>query len=84
MKRQITLNFDCRPFGLADTFVFRKGQKIMLDCDSQGTPLIKYWRDRARDAVNDNCITFEKMESDEPEIEAPKKAKPKPKTGQSK
>lgn len=56
----------------------------MLDCDSQGTPLIKYWRDRARDAVNDNCITFEKMESDEPEIEAPKKAKPKPKTGQSK
>ena len=37
---------------------FIKGAIIALECDKKsGSPKIKFWRDRLRDAKKDGCIT---------------------------
>lgn len=39
---------------------YKKGQKINIDVDKNGIPLVRFWRNRFKDASIDKCISFEK------------------------
>jgi len=39
---------------------YKKGQKINIDVDKNGTPLVRFWRNRFKDMGIDNCISFGK------------------------
>lgn len=59
---QIKLNQNLStPFGK-----LKQGEVINIETDSDGVPLIKFWRNRVKDSVIDNCISIieEKTDSD--------------------
>lgn len=36
----------------------KKDTAISIDVDKNGTPIVRYWRDRIKDAKIDNCVEF--------------------------
>jgi len=35
---------------------FKKDQTVTVDADAEGTPLLKFWRDRLHDSKVDGCV----------------------------
>lgn len=54
-KKVLKLNAPLR--GLPD------GAKVTIKVDKDGTPVDRYWRDRLKDAKNDQCVEFIKKRS---------------------
>jgi len=63
----------------------KKGSKLKIDCDKDGTPIDKDWRQFVKDSPRDNCLTVmgEAIEIKEAEKEAPQKETKKKKTGKN-
>lgn len=49
-KTTITIN--------SDALKKRFGASVEIEIDENGTPIDRYWRNRARDAAIDGCITL--------------------------
>lgn len=43
----------------------KPGQSVSIQTDSNGTPLDRYWRNRLRDSVIDNCVEIVRDQSED-------------------
>lgn len=50
MKREIKIN---KYFG-----GYSVGEIVSIECDKDGVPLVREWRNRVNDATVDNCVEF--------------------------
>jgi len=50
-KRTLQLNMDFGAYG-------KKGDKIKIQVDSEGTPLLKFWRRRVKEAGKNKCVEW--------------------------
>lgn len=50
MKKQLKIN---------KTFSgYKPGDVVAIDCDKNGVPLVREWRNRVKDSAVDKCVEF--------------------------